>query len=669
MYQIEWARPDLWKQERNCEPSQDSKLDWRAVRRTLLLQWEDHCLECAVPLCFSSCSLYAPRLDGMCARFIYGIYPNRAFRGLFDYGADIRFRRWGKLEAIVHGKSERTWLHRSVDTLNRMLCRALPAATLDKHQALGGRGPQKFLEAFWKTNLAKVRGKYFAWFAPALESVAYDEFVLECYSAEQEAFRLKFEYYVGNMTWDHTFVGSLKYRHSFNISPGRNFYTLSPGIFSFGEGRRAGRIMLYPENNAEPRLIFTWLDLVQYRDGVVPSAAKAADSPQAIEVVPSGAKDASVSPPKPGRLVPAAKVKCVIWDLDNTLWSGILVEEAEGNLHARPEALELIKKLDERGIIQSVISKNNYADAWPVIEKLGLQGYFLYPAINWQPKSANLKQVAGRLNLNPDAFAVIDDSPFERAEIQTALPQVRVYSEDQIGALLSYDEFDVPISESTRKRRASYLTEIRRETERESFGGDYEAFLRSCEMKLRLFVPSEDEHVARCLELIQRSNQLNLSGARYKAEEFQGLLGREGFLCVAMDCRDRFGEYGIVGFASIDETQPQPTLRDLVLSCRVAQKRVEHTFIQWLAQREQAQGCAMLRAELVRTERNQPIRQVFQDLHFRLAGENGDHVMMELPLDQAVTVGDIVRLEVAVGINLGMAASSLGGSKNEIQAV
>jgi FkbH-like protein len=225
-----------------------------------------------------------------------------------------------------------------------------------------------------------------------------------------------------------------------------------------------------------------------------------------------------------------------------------------------------------------------------------------------------------------------------------------VYSEDHVSQILTYDEFDLPVSESSKKRRASYLTEIKREKVKEAFEGDYVAFLRSCAMKLRLFLPREEKHIARCLELIQRSNQLNLSNTRYKAEEFRELLSREGFLCVAMDCSDRFGDYGIVGFASIDESQQLPTLRDLVLSCRVAQKRVEHTFIHWLARRELGKGKAALAVELVKTERNQPIRQVFEDLHFRpLGGQNG-RVLMELPLDQNLTVEDIVTVESANGL-------------------
>src|SRR3990167_1597589 len=205
--------------------------------------------------------------------------------------------------------------------------------------------------------------------------------------------------------------------------------------------------------------------------------------------------------------------------------------------------------------------------------QIGLQDYFLF-AIHWGPKSESLKEIARRLNINLDTFVLIDDSPFERAEVQSALPQVRVYSVEQIPKLLSYSEFDVPITEMSKTRRASYLAEIKRDRVKESFSGDYESFLRSCQMQLRIFILEEEKHILRCLELIQRSNQLNLSARRYTEEQFRQLLSDKRVLNIALGCKDKFGDYGIVGFASVAEKDGIPVLQDLVLSCRVAQKRV-----------------------------------------------------------------------------------------------
>jgi FkbH-like protein len=623
MYQLLWAQKARWQQEAHSASPASSNLEKSAVRRAALLEWREHCLECAIPVCFTSCSLYVPRADKLCSRFVYGIYPNPGFQGLFDFGADIRFRRWGKLEALFFGKSGYVRTHRILDNFNRMAAAALDGGSAPAPGTNFGRRLRDSVSAFGQYSLSKARDKYLAWGAPGAGNCSYDAFVLECYSPENSPFRLVLEYSVGEMAPDHTFVGQIHLRQSFEIVPGWNFHTLPGQPFAPQDDSHVGKITIYPENSVEVRLIFTWLDLVQYRKTVQPVA------PQA----------------KAGQPASASKVKCVAWDLDNTLWKGILAEDTESRLEPRPEALDLIKSLDERGILQTLVSKNNHADAWPIIERLGLQDYFLYPAINWAPKSSNLKQIAASLNINVDTFALIDDSPFERAEVQSVIPQIRVYSEDQMGQLLSLPEFDVPVTDTGRNRRASYLTEMKRDLIKEEFGGNYEGFLRSCGMKLRLFVPREEAHVTRCLELIQRSNQLNLSNNRYGAEEFRVLLSRPDFLCVAMDCEDRFGKYGIVGFASIDERGEQPTLRDLVLSCRVAQKRVEHAFVYWLAKREMDRGMTSLSAEVVKTERNMPIRQVFEDLAFRAAGQQANRHLMELPLTTSLPHEDVVAVE------------------------
>ncbi len=570
-----------------------SSLSRQQIRYTALLHWEEHCLECAAPACYSSCSLYVPRADKNCARFAYGIYPNPDFQGLFDYGADIRFRRWGKLETRIYGKSVTIDRHRRLDRFNRGVIRA-------GHDEV-------FVPV--KTLFGKARNKYFVKGWRAGDRVVYDEFVIECFSPERDAFHLVLE----------QFDNELAVRHSFLIEPGWNVHTLPAAAFQFTSGSGSCKITVAPENNEERRIILTWLDLVKYEPAYRPTAA-------------------------PAR-TPAKKVKCVAWDLDNTLWEGILSEDTEANLRLRPAALELIKTLDERGILQTVVSKNNFNAAWSLIEKLGLQDYFLYPAINWQTKSSNLAQIAQKLNVNLDTFALIDDSSFERAEVQASLPQVRVYAETEVGRLLMRDEFDVPISSSTKDRRASYLTEIKRSKENEGFAGDYDAFLRSCKMRLRLFVPREQSHISRCLELIQRANQLNLSTKRYTAEEFGKLLSSDGTLCLAMECTDRFGAYGIVGFAAVDESGSRPALHDLVLSCRVAQKKVEHSFIQWLARRERAKNRKALIATMVATERNQPIRQVFDDFHFQPVGENNGTRFLELVLDSLLNSDDIVTVD------------------------
>lgn len=613
MYQIDWANKDIWDKESKIPNGYKSRLDRSEVEHALLLLWSEHCMECSPPSCYGACPVYVPRSDKKCLKFSYGIYPNTGFKGLFDFGADIRFKKWGKLETKLYRKTVSVDRHLSLHRGNKVIAGAVNFFSdilqpLSPKRRLNGAFTyfrEKFLEEILPGKFTQASG-------------APDEFVLEAFSAEKEPCRLILEYV----------EEEIKFRHAFDLSPGMNFYTIPAKKFRIDFSSPNGLIRIYPDRDAQVRVIFVWLDFVKYKKG---HEAKGHGESKDIAA-------AAVSP--------ASKVKCVIWDLDNTLWRGILAEDTANNLRIRPEAMELIKKLDEKGIIQSIASKNNFDDAWAVIEKLQLQDYFLYPAIHWGPKSGSLKEIAEKLNVNVDTFAFIDDSPFERAEVQSVLPQVRVYSDEQISELLGYPEFNVPVTEMSRMRRASYLADIQRNRIKDSFSGDYDRFLLSCGMKLSLFIPTEKKDIERCLELIQRSNQLNLSGRRYTSDEFDLLLLRAGTLNIALHCSDKFGDYGIVGFASVEATDKNFIVRDFVLSCRVAQKRVEHAFFTWLAARARSCGKASLQANLIRTERNKPLSLVFDDMSFSAIKSVGNNVLLELPADAVLDAKQVVSLDV-----------------------
>jgi FkbH-like protein len=388
--------------------------------------------------------------------------------------------------------------------------------------------------------------------------------------------------------------------------------------------------MVYPEADAEVRIVFSWLDLVRFRDGYRPPMTGRTSVPEHLG--------------KP----PAAKVKCVAWDLDNTFWEGILIESGPEGVTPRKRALELVKALDERGILQTIASKNDYEVAWPVLEELGLADYFLYPAIHWGPKSASLRQIAQELNINVDTFAFIDDSVFEREEVAAALPQVRIYDETTLDELLARPEFDIEVSAESSARRLSYLAEAKRKRISQNYGDEYEHFLRDCAMTARIFEPKDEAHVARCLELLQRSNQLNLSTYRYKRDELDDVLASADSLCVALAVDDRFGNYGTVGFARVDVDGVQPVLRDWVASCRVAKKKVENAWFQWLVELLRAQGHERLEARFLPTDRNGVLKSILDEVGFIEVANEGDTVLLELDLSADVPHSDIVTVKTEV---------------------
>lgn len=608
MFEFGWAQKKIWCQYPNVVQAKGTRIDAKDIERIELLHWCEHCLECAPPECYRSCPLYRPRSDKKCARFSYGIYPNRAFKGLLNCGADIQFRRWAKLETQLFGTSVSIRWHRLFHSLDRCIYSVVNILS----SVLILISPYRRLNGV----LTYLRNKLFKKLSRLGTNTTYDAFIMECFSPQPRPFRLLLE---------HTdeIVG---FRHAFEIFEGLNYYEVPVNNFHFSFYPLRGKLTLYPENDAEVRLIFTWLDFVKFK----------ADRRGRKSILRETRS--------------SEKLKCVAWDLDNTIWEGILIEDGEENLRLRPEAVKLVKILDEKGIIQTVVSKNDYAQAWSIIEKFNLHDYFIYPAINWAPKSSNIKQIASKLNINVDSLALIDDSEFERAEVQSSLPQVRVYAETQIPELLDYREFDLPVTDLSKKRRLSYIAQIQREKAREEFPEDYEKFLMSCQMQMHIFVPREEDQISRCLELIQRSNQLNLSSRRYGSDEFRQLLGSEDIFCLSIQCRDRFGDYGIIGFASVDERQEEPQILDFVISCRVAQKRVEHAFFEWLARKEASKGRKVLRVTFNQTERNGPLLRVFEEMPFEVSEKVGNQIHMELTLHRNIVSNPVIAVTEDLGI-------------------
>jgi FkbH-like protein len=530
---------------------------------------------------------------------VAGISPNLSARGLFRFAAEIQFRRWGKLEAILAPRLAMyspaalrlqrgllDGLEDAVSLASRLLQRVSPARKLN-----GAFTALKRLLVKWQAALA---GR-----APGHA----DRFLLKCWSFQPAPFHLQLEVVTDRCV----------YRARLPIVPGWNEHLLNASEMLAGVDRPDSRIRLTIEGDEEVHVMFTWLHFVRL------------------------AEVASVSTEgSPRQRQPAARVKCVAWDLDNTLWQGVVGDAGIDGVSENSEMLQLIRELDERGILQTIVSKNDYATAWKKIELLGLQDFFLYPAIHWGPKSESLQSIAGRLNINVDTFAVIDDSEFERSEISSALPQVRVFDPAVGMSLLEDEAFRVPVTQESRARRQMYQTEAARQQIQAGWRGDFEDFLRSCELRLLIRRPGLAEQ-PRCLELLQRSNQFNLSGRKYDAASFQGLLGSAEHECWSLEVSDRFGTYGIVGFAAFAVTGSGRMLVDFVLSCRVAQKQVETHFFRWFAARRAAAGEREFRATWRRTDRNQPLREVLAASGFTVIAAAGDEQVLSYPCSLATT--------------------------------
>ncbi len=406
MYQVTHFDREAFKKEAAVPNQYTSYLSYRKVRLTMLLNWGEHCIECAVPECYKTCSIFQDRGDGNCRRFSYGIAFHKQFQGLFKFGADVRFKRWAKMEAFVSPYCATPFEHRLLQCIHSTCMPILKKSF--------------FLQMLNLTRrIVRKLGWVFVTRFGVIKNYDWDEFVMEVISLEDKPFRLIFE--------SHTDDGRAPFRDSFEIKSGPNFYTIPAKRFQVDSNLKISknRILFYPENDNEVRVIFTWLDFVKYKK----------------------------------------KIKAANLGLSD------MNREVAGQ--------------------SSVV---RFQDAW------------------------RLHQLESK-----------------RDEIRT------------------------------------------------SFVGSEESFVKDSDLQLRIFRPSTDWDIIRCLAVIQRGDMLNASLRSYTRAEFSILLESKENVCLALSLKDKFGDFGIVGFANIEISDKFIEVKDFTLACRAASRQIERAFFEWLS--------------------------------------------------------------------------------------
>lgn len=571
MYQFYYADDAKEIEQPRYNKSMKSEYDITAVRPTM---WEEHCLECSAPACFGNCVHYIPRSDGRCKRFANGIYVYPNEKGCCGQGARVKFRKWANMMTII---------------FPAMLDTNAYIDLMQKNQKTGNRlkrvaSSKLPMRVKWETIRTKefLRRKSLRGLT-GIDNIP-DAFVFHGYSFEKTNFNLIVEIYDSH---------SPVFKMALEIKPGENLYTIDNDRLSKVCATQGFLVKIYPENDIEAELDILWCDFVK------------------------GKRMLSENP--------AEKVKCVVWDLDNTIWDGTLIEsENPENLRLKSDVLDLIKELDERGIIQSIASKNDYSLAWSIVEKLGISDYFIYPQIHWNAKSASIEQIAKSLNIGIDSMALIDDSSYERNQVQSALPQVRVYDVSEMGSLLQKSEFNVLITDESKNRRLMYKAEEKRnELMQAADNGDTISFLKKCNLRIELFNPQSDEEKQRCYELLVRTNQLNLSGKKYTPDEFEEVVHRANHKNFSFSCKDDFGSYGIVGFGQYALENDCLIFKEFAMSCRVAGKYVESALFDSLLKNE---NCSIGKFSVQKTKKNILLRNTLNSIGFKTNNESNSFV-------------------------------------------
>lgn len=337
-------------------------------------------------------------------------------------------------------------------------------------------------------------------------------------------------------------------------------------------------------------------------------------------------------------------IKCVVWDLDDTLWEGTLLEGDD--VRPREGVAEIIAALDARGILQSVASKNDREAALAKLRQFGLEEYFLHPQINWNSKAASIAQIASALNINPDSVAFIDDQPYEREEVAYTLPQVTLFDVADLAGLLDLPHLNPRfVTEDSRMRRRMYLSDIERGRVEEEFVGPKEEFLASLGMVLTV-APAAEEDLMRAEELTVRTNQLNTTGRPYSYEELDAFRQSPRHQLLIAGLSDKFGSYGKIGLALVECGEDVWTIKLLLMSCRVMSRGVGSVLLSLVARRAQEAG-VRLRADFVANERNRMMYVTYKFAGFREVGRGeGGAALLENDLSHVPPFPPYVRVEV-----------------------
>ncbi len=276
----------------------------------------------------------------------------------------------------------------------------------------------------------------------------------------------------------------------------------------------------------------------------------------------------------------APKIKAVVWDLDNTIWNGILLENDK--LSLKKDIVDTIITLDKRGILQSIVSKNDYTAAIDKLKQFQLDKYFLYPQIHWGAKSTSVKTIADKLNLALNTFAFIDDSQFELSEVKTTLPEVTCILAEEHLAVLENPRF-IPrfITNDSKNRRRLYQADEVRNRIEANFSDPKESFLSSLNMEFTISEASEND-LQRAVELTERTNQLNSTGKIYSYKELLSCINSGDYKVYICDLNDKFGSYGKIGLAVVKTTTNVDYLELLLMSCRVMSRGVGTVLLSYI---------------------------------------------------------------------------------------
>ena len=325
--------------------------------------------------------------------------------------------------------------------------------------------------------------------------------------------------------------------------------------------------------------------------------------------------------------------KCLLLDLDNTLWGGVIGEDGLAGIKVGPGSPEgeaylafqrYLLELKSKGVVLAVCSKNNESDAREVFERhpdmaLKLDDFAMFVA-NWDRKPDNIRRIAATLNIATDSMVFVDDNPCERELIRRLVPDVDVIAlpadpKEYVRALSEYLMFETSSltpedAEKTRQYRAkAQIAQL------ESSAESIEDFYASLQMQAEV-APFDELHLPRIVQLIGKTNQFNLTTKRHTAAAIRGFMADPGCVHLYLKLRDRFADHGLVSVIIARQRGDALDIDTWLMSCRVIGRTVEAELLSHLCQEAPRLGCARIRGTYVPTAKNAMVKDIFSTFGF-----------------------------------------------------
>lgn len=320
--------------------------------------------------------------------------------------------------------------------------------------------------------------------------------------------------------------------------------------------------------------------------------------------------------------------KCLVLDLDNVLWGGIIGEDGLEGIKLGPtpegspflEFQKYILSLYNRGVILAVNSANNPDDALEVFRKhpymVLKEDHFASMKINWDDKASNMKLIAEEIEIGVDSLVFVDDSRVNRELVKQMLPEVTVVDVPQDPALYLKTIEELRVFDSLQlteedKKRGQMYAEQRKRVEFQGVVGDITEYLKALGQVVTLENLSP-MNLPRISQLTQKTNQFNTTTRRYLEGDVKKMGDSGQFLIVGIRVQDKFGDSGLTGVAIVEKGQEQWRIDDLLLSCRVIGRKVEDALLAYIMEQARNAGAKTLAGEFIPTKKNAPAKDFYR---------------------------------------------------------